>query len=373
MYHKLFLPASILAGVVIGAGMFSLPYVFQVAGIATGFSYLALFAAVFIALYFMYADVIVRTPGEHRFVGYSKIYLGKPGFWAALWIGLVELFIMLTIYLILAPSFLNLFLPASRGVHALLFWLAGSVAVLFNTKRIASLEFLVVIGILAIIFSVFTSGAAGFAARYPDFGAIDLTRFFAAGPILFALSGLLGIPEIVRYFRESGVPLRNLKGALLLGGTLPVLAYAGFAIGTLGISKGAVPPDAVSGFAHMPPAFLLSIGALGFLSLISSYVVIGLNARHILRFDLGMPEWLSRGIVVLLPAALYFAGLQDFIKAVSVTGFIIMPLEAIFVILMWYKARKHPSPDSVTDGRFMSLGAPLLFLFFLVVLVKGLL
>ena len=88
MYRSIFLPASILSGVIIGAGMFALPFIFESVGLATGFFYLAFFAAALILVYLVYADLVVRTPGKHRFVGYARIYFGDLGFWFAIFTGL---------------------------------------------------------------------------------------------------------------------------------------------------------------------------------------------------------------------------------------------------------------------------------------------
>ncbi len=108
MYKNIFLPASILAGTIIGAGMFSLPFIFKEIGLAAGIFYLAFFTLIFIGLYFIFADLILRTPGNHRYIGYAKIYLGNWGFFSSLFVGLIQLFLVLTIYLVLSGSYSNL-------------------------------------------------------------------------------------------------------------------------------------------------------------------------------------------------------------------------------------------------------------------------
>lgn len=374
MYRSIFLPASILAGVIIGAGMFALPFLFKSVGLMTGFFYLAFFAAVFILVYLVYADLVIRTPGEHRFVGYAKIYLGKAGFWPAIAIGLIEMFLVLTVYLILAPSFSKLFIADSQIFHLLVFWLLGSVAILFSTKRVAFLEFLILAGMLAIIAIVFLSGLGGFAGSFSGFGKLDLTKFLSAGPILFALSGVLAIPEVVNYFRETNVSVYNLKKAVILGGFIPVVAYAGFVLGVLGLSS-AVSEDAVSGLASdgISIWFLGSLGVLGFLSLISSYIVVGLNARRILQYDLGISLPVSKALVVFMPLILYFLGFNNFIKGVGFVGAVFLSLESIFVILMWLRANKKITMPPILVGRFLTLLVPVALLVFFIVLINGLL
>ena len=106
MFKNVILPASLLAGTIIGAGVFALPYVFVKAGILTGLFYLLIFSAVFTLIHLMYADIILRTKENRRFFGYAEIYLGSWGKWPAILITIVGMIFVLTVYLILSVSFL---------------------------------------------------------------------------------------------------------------------------------------------------------------------------------------------------------------------------------------------------------------------------
>ncbi|MDP3999480.1 MAG: hypothetical protein Q8P76_02705 [bacterium] len=338
---QILFPASILAGTVIGAGIFSLPFVFKAVGLTTGLFYLALFSIFYLAVYLIYSDLIRKTPGEHRLVGYAKIYFGRLGFGAALFIGLIQLFFVLTIYLILAPSFSQLFIADNFIYHLIAFWILGSTAILLNVRKIALLEFLMVAGILAIIFIIFGSGLKDFLGTFQGWGKLNLFSFSVVGPILFSLSGTLIIPEIIGYFRESRLSFSFLKPSLILGSLAPALAYAVFVMGIWGLSS-VVSEDAVSGLAgRVSPVLLAVVGVLGFLSLISSYIVIGLNARKVLEHDLSWPAGLSASLVIFLPVILYFLGLQSFIGLVSLVGSVFLPLEIILIVAIWLKARKN--------------------------------
>ena len=363
------LPASILSGTIIGAGIFSLPFIFKEAGLSTSFFYLAIFSLVYLFIYFFYGDLIIRTPGEHRFVGYAKMYLGVSGFWAAILIGLIQLFFVLTIYLVLAPSFSRLFIADGHFYHLLVFWLLGSIAILFDTKRVAFLEFLIIGGIIAIIALIFGLGLDGFLTKEIFWDDINLSKFLVVGPILFALSGAIAVPEVVSYFRETNTPISFLKNSLSLGAILPAIIYAGFIAGVLGLSE-SVTEDAVSGLAARLPIWLLAlVGVLGFLSLISSYIVIGLNARRILEYDLSLPGFVSRLLVIFIPVGLYLVGFQSFIGLVSFVGLIFLPLESIFIIFMWLKANKKLATPPILVGRIVKNSVLLLLLVFIMTFI----
>lgn len=361
-------PASILAGIIIGAGVFSLPFVFVSAGLATSFFYLGFFGIVYVLLYFIYADIIVRTPGEHRFVGYADIYLGRAGFVSALAIGLLQLFFVMTIYLILAPSFSRLFFGGDFLSHLLIFWIAGSILMFMDSRRLGFSEFLIVAGIAAIMYVIFLAGLPGF--LYPavpfSFGKLDLSKFLSVGPILFALSGSLAVPEIIGYFREAKIPISFLRKSLVLGGAIPVLAYSGFVIGVIGLSN-VVSEDSISGLTGGASDLLLwSIGILGILSIISSYIVVGANVRKIMQYDLKMPALAGGIAAVFMPALLYFSGFRNFLGAVSFVGALFLPLESIMLVAIWIRMDKRSEIPAMFTGRWTKLVIPVILLVFFI-------
>ena len=79
-YQNFFLPVAILADLVIGAGVFTLPYVFVKSGFLIGVIYLVVFGIVALVIHLMYAEVVIKTKARHRLIGYANIYLGKFGF-----------------------------------------------------------------------------------------------------------------------------------------------------------------------------------------------------------------------------------------------------------------------------------------------------
>lgn len=359
-------PASILAGIIIGAGVFSLPFVFLSAGLTTSFFYLILFGMIYTLLYFIYADIIVRTPGEHRFVGYADIYLGRAGFICALAIGLLQLFFVLTIYLILAPSFSKLFIGGDFLNHLLAFWFMGSALIFLNSKRLGFLEFLIVTGIAIIMSAIFFIGLPGFFRSPVSFGNLDFSKFLSVGPILFALSGSLAIPEIISYFREAKIPLSFLKKSLALGGLIPMIAYGAFVIGIIGLSIN-VSEDSVSGLiGSISDPFLWFVGILGILSLISSYVVVAANVRKIIQYDLRMPALIGGLLAIFIPLILYFAGLQSFLGAVSFVGALFLPLESILLIAIWFRMDKKSEIPPMFVGRWTRRAIPVILLVFFI-------
>ena len=71
-YRRFLLPTGLLAGAIIGAGVFALPYLFLQSGFAVGGAALVFGTSAAVLIHLLYADLMIRTSGEHRFVGYAR-------------------------------------------------------------------------------------------------------------------------------------------------------------------------------------------------------------------------------------------------------------------------------------------------------------
>lgn len=354
MYKNIILPASLLAGTIIGAGIFALPLVFEKAGIITGLFYLGFFSAGFVFIHLMYADLILKTEGGenlHRFPGYAKIYLGNWGFWTSILMTIVGMLFVLTVYLILSVSFFNLIKPISPAIpdvsKLLIFWFLGSAAIFLGIRRLAFSEFLITGGIISIILIIFGYGLGHFdkIISVPAFNFQNI--FLPYGAVLFALAGRVAIPAVISYFQKIGRPAIEIKKPIILGTLLPALVYLLFVFGIWGLSE-IVSEDAVSGLVGQIPQWVLTlVGIFGLISLWSSYIVIGLDVKNSLKFDLKFPKILAGLTVIILPLLLYFFGFQSFLTLVSLIGGIFIALEGVFIVLMWLKSRKIKTEQAI--------------------------
>jgi len=365
MIRNYLLSASLLAGTIIGAGIFSLPFVFKSVGFNISLIYLLAAVIASILVYLMYADIILRTEGDHRFVGYARIYLGRGASWFSVLITIVEMIFVMTIYLILSVSFISLLTEIGTGFEKLLiFWFLGSVAVFFTLKRIALLEFLITGGIIAIIGLIFTLGLSNITnISLPDFSFESGNLLFPLSLILFSLSGRVAIPTLIKYSRN------NIKKSIITGVLVPAIIYVLFIIGILALS-GQVSEDAVTGLIGVVPTRVLwLVGILGILSLLSSYITIGVDVRRSLALDLKMPLWLRFLIIVGGPLGIYFVGFNSFIGLVSLVGGVFLALEAFFIIFMWLRANKIAARPPILLKKVSPATLSFLFIIFSTVLI----
>jgi amino acid permease len=343
-YRELLLPAGLLAAVIIGAGMFALPYAFMKAGFGLGLLYLFLFASVFAFIHVLYGKIIKRTEGRHRFVGYAKIHLGEKGFFISVVTTLCGTFLSLTAYLVLSKSFIELIVPAAASGHVfLLFWVTSTIAIILGIRRLAAFEFGVVFAMLVIMLVIF-----GFGITTSDFSLSALPVydpiffFLPFGSILFALNGRAAISSIQEYFEAEKINGRRFYAAMVLGTFLPAVFYFLFSLGVVGLSPYGVTNDAISGIQALSPLVLSGIGLLGIFSLWTSYVLLGLEVRDILAYDFKLSKAVDAIAATCIPLALYVLGFKDFMELISFSGGVFLAIEAILIMFMWQRISGKP-------------------------------
>ncbi|HNU96444.1 MAG TPA: aromatic amino acid transport family protein [Candidatus Paceibacterota bacterium] len=343
IFREFILPTSFLSGTIIGAGIFSLPYFFIKAGVGLGFAALGVWTLVFIIIHLMYGDLVLRHGDGHRFAGYARIYFGRLGYWISIIMTVVEMFFVLTIYLLLSSSFVSLLMPSSSVIaQVIVFWGVGTLIIFSGTKRVALFEFIAIAGILAAIVLIAWFGLPGFFQKTFEFASSQPVSWLVVfGPLIFALNGRPAIPSVMHYFKRIGKEEKKSKSSIIWGTVVSAFVYAVFVVGVLGATK-TVTPDSVSGLIGIFPTWtILSVfGVLGILSLLSSYFSIGLDVKHSLQLDINFPNYIASILVVLIPILIYLINPGSFISLIEIAGGFFIGLEGIMILMMWRKAKK---------------------------------
>ena len=337
-YKEIILPAGLLASVIIGAGIFALPFVFHQAGFLTGLFYLAAFTLVFTVVHRMYAEVIERTEGRHRFVGYAKIYFKRFGFITTIATTAIGFILTLVAYISLAGDFVLLIVPSVGDFSPYAFWLVASLAFVASLKRFANFEFAMTVAMAFIVLALLFSGVIY--GETPTTHAFNSAEFFLPyGVVLFALSGRAAISAIYEYYEKRKIPKTKLVSAITWGTIVPAVVYVLFVIAVLFLSGGLVSEDALSGLAHISPVLLSLVGILGLFALWTSYFFLAIEVRDIFRYDFKLKRTLSTLLVVVAPLWLYNTGLTNFMGLIAIIGGVFLALDSIITIAMYSKIK----------------------------------
>jgi tyrosine-specific transport protein len=310
-----------LAGMVIGAGMFAIPFSFAQAGFWAGAGQLIVLSAVVLAMHLLYARIVLETPSYHRMPGYIRVHLGRlPAAiaWASALFGTTG---TLLAYLAIDTVFLRT-LIAGGGAQPPLWWvagLAGAVAVItfFPLKKEA-----VINGVLTVFEIAFITALPILLAPH-----VSLSRLAGAGPgnflapfgvLLFALSGGSVIPDMITVL---GRDKKKVRLAVIAGSLIPAALYFFFAFAVVGVSGAGTSREAVAGLRQViGDDIALWAAAAGFFAVLTSYIALSANFQATLRLDMGMPRTVAWFAASFSPFILYLLGLQNFIAIISVVG-----------------------------------------------------
>ncbi len=338
---KFFEGVLTLSGMIIGVGMFGIPFSFAYAGFWVGTGELILLTALIIIFHLVYGEIVLRTPQLHRLPGYIKLHLGDrflPLGYFATFFGVAGTLIA---YMLVGSTFLNTVGTPVIGPHSDFFWMTvvgGSVALItfFPLRREAALNSVFTLLLIGFLLYLIVSLFPGLSLFI--FGSLNYDfAFLPYGILLFALSGSIAIPDVVTIVGRYRPAARR---AILLGTIIPAVLYFLFAFAVVGTTGLHTSPDAISGLGERIGAGAVYLGsAIGFLAVYTSFVVVSSNFQSLLILDVGFSRHASWGIASLTPFILYGAGISDFIRVIDVVGAVAVGIESVLLLMVFHALR----------------------------------
>ncbi len=341
---KIIYGVSILAGTIIGAGLFSLPYIATTVGLPVLIIYLIVLGAVSLAVHYFLAEICLKTPDYLRLPGFAKHHLGSTAQKIAYFSGITGLLGAVLAYLILGGEFLTLLLEPRIGGsnlhYTFIYFAISSAFIYFGIKAISKVELWGIAVFVVVLVATFFYGFESVSMENLLFireGKFDI--FLPYGPILFALGGLALIPEIEEMLKKGKE--RNLIFKIIpIGLIFSVIVSLFFVVTILGISGENTTRESLAGLE-------LSLGngvaslmlVFGLLVIFTSIIAIGLTVKKILWYDLKLPEKLAWAISCFVPLALFIAGVKDFIVVIGVVGAVMIAVDTILILLMYEKIK----------------------------------
>ncbi|OHA48850.1 MAG: hypothetical protein A2806_04100 [Candidatus Terrybacteria bacterium RIFCSPHIGHO2_01_FULL_48_17] len=329
-----------LAGTIIGAGVFGLPFAAAQSGFFAAIIWLLVLAVAVALLHLMLAETILRTNGRHRLSGLAELYLGKGAARFVLVSELVGLTGSLLIYIVLGGLFIsNIFGGiATPFWGSVAFWFLFSLPALFGLRLFAEVE-LLMSGALAVLFlglSIFLFSDFSF-SHIPWVTSKSIAQFFVPyGIILFALLGTNAIYSVRDMLggREGRV-----FGAVAWGSIIPAAIYFLFSFSVLGVTGAATSEEAISGLGSVLGFPVVVAGSfVGLLALATSYMVIARYVVEELWFDVRLPRSFAF-VMLLVPILLFGLGARNFIAIAGFVGTVVAAISGTIIVLTWWRAK----------------------------------
>ncbi len=334
----------ILIGSIVGAGVFGVPYALAQSGLSLGLLLLLVMGTLMTVLLLMNGEVILQTPGRHRIVGYSKIYL-KGHWWILAFFGLVATaWGAMLAYLLVGGDFLSS-LFSLGGWQVSPFWCAWILAIcagyaIFRGLRFASKAEVVVIGLILFLFLFVVLASAPF-VKAPHLFTIHWSQaFFPYGVLLFALSGSGAIPEIKDVL---GKRAKSLMGFVILGGMgTIILLYALFSFAIIGVTGSLTTPVAFDGLIPLlGGAFHFLVSLIGSLITLSIFMMIGVELKHLFRYDFSISNGWAWALTLFPPLLLYLAGFREFVVIIGFVGAVFGGILGIMSVWIYERMRQR--------------------------------
>jgi len=330
---------AILAGTIIGVGVFSLPYITLQVGAGVMFGYFLILGTLVVLIHLFLGELALKTPDLKRLPGFAKVYLGITGERIAFFSSILGIFGAILAYLIVGGEFLaGLFSPIFGGNSfswTIVYFIIGALLIFFGIRIIAKVEFWGLISFFIILLIIFFKNFSQIKLANFSLPA-DLSQFFLPyGPILFSLWGAALIPEIEEMLKEKKYLL---KKVIIVSTLIPILIYLFFIYLILGITGPQTTESALTGLKNfLNPAFVSFILFFGVLTTFTSFITLGLTLKKIFWYDLKINKDIAWLIVCFIPLILFLIGIKQFILVIGLVGAIMLGIDGILILLMYQK------------------------------------
>lgn len=329
---------GLLAGMIIGAGMFALPYSFSRAGFLWSLFLFGLVFAVSLLLHLLYDAIIYATSGRHRFPGYVKLYLGKDAERLAFIFTILSVYGTMLAYGILGALFIENISGLPSGWGGLLFFIAGGVLFFLSLRTVGKLNFYLTLPLLLFIV-VLAAKLSPHMSTFNFSSPLQPELFLPYGVLLFAFAGYSALPDLHDVLGERSRALS--RRIIFISLVISAVFYLVFTLSVLGASGIETSQDAFSGLLGILGKSATSLGSvIGLLAVFTSYVVFGADLKLTFRYDYHLSSGLSWFLAFLPPVMLFSLGLTNLVKILSIVGAVGLGVFALLVLAMAWRLKE---------------------------------
>lgn len=332
----------ILAGMIIGVGMFAIPISFVSVGFWLGAAELFAISGLVVWLHLLYGDVVLKTNALHRLPGYVRSHLGRRAAWIAWATAFFGITGSLLAYIAVGATFLhsifqNIWGWPSESMWAFAVAAIGAIVTLFPLRREAFVN-----GILTAVLIIFIIGLVFFLFPHVDrenFSGFTAENIFVPyGVFLFAMAGGVVVPEVITVLGRNR---QRARLAIIIGTLIPAALYFLFAYAVVGSLGNAVSEEAIQSLRFISGDGIVLFGSIiGFLAVFTSFVVLSSGFQALLKLDFGLHSLLAWFIASSLPLLFYILGVQSFLIVIGAVGAVAVGIDSAFIIAMQHRLHR---------------------------------
>ncbi len=351
-----------ITGMTIGAGILGLPYVIARSGLVMGLILIALWGLVMLLLNLMLGDIAVRTKRNFQLPGFAGKYLGN---WARRLLGAIIVFSgfgTLLAYIIGEGQTLAEIFGGTPFWWSVFFWSLGSFFIWQGLQTIKTIDRVLSLTVIILIIALSMFLLPKINIEYVQYS--NLANFFLPfGVILFAMHATPAIAEAHALLPGSE---KRFKKAIIIGTLIPIAAYFIFALAVVGYFGITTTEVATIGLGRaFGPGLVIMANAFAALAMGTCFMGIGLALKQTFIWDHKISPHLAEFTVIVVPLLLFLFGFRSFVEVLDVVGGLFIGLEALFIVLICYMARKKGDLDGSRYGlkNFWLVAVPVLMFF----------
>jgi tyrosine-specific transport protein len=375
---KLLIAITTLIGTIVGAGILGIPYTLAKAGFLYGLLLVVGLGVAFLFLNLFTGEIVLRTKGQHQLAGYASRYLGKWGKFGMMLSMVISLYGALIAYLIGEGATLHsLFKTGSPLLYTLVFFVLTTFIVYKGVKATGRTEllFISLLIVVVVVIGIFSISEI----TLSHFSVFNPANFFLPyGVIFFAYFAMVAIPELNEVL---GSERRKMKKAIVIGSLLPIFLYIIFSVVVVGVvglenfellgPNEKIATIALGLYAH--PVLGVLANVLAFLAMFTSYLPISIALLGMYHYDYKLPRIVAFGLTSVIPLAAVLFNFTTFIEVLAVTGAVAGGMQGVFLMLMYWRAKKMGDRKPEYSMRRFRVFEWFLLLLFMLGVVYGLL
>jgi tyrosine-specific transport protein len=335
---------AMMVGTTIGAGVLGVPYAVSKVGLLFGIILIVLLGFLVIGLNLLVGEVSARTNGSFQLVGLAKKYLGPKGGALMTFIFYIQLFVILTVYIIGMGGIASEFFWGGPLLWGIVVWFLGSLVVFKGMHAIKTVEFIltgiILVTILTISFLAMPHVQGEF-VKYSNWTAFLVPY----GVVLFALSGVGTIPAAYRLLHGQN---EDFKHAIIASTSIAMVIYIVFTFLVVGVLGNGTTEIATLGLGQaLGRPMFYAANAFAILAMMTSFIMLGMQLRDSMEWDFQFPYLRASAIALLVPLAIFLLGLRQFIFAINIVGGVFYSIQMFLLVLVYWKAKQSGEMDPV--------------------------
>jgi len=321
----------------IGAGVLSLPYAISQVGVVAGLGLMMFIGILMTALNIFIGEIVYKTKKQFQLVGLARRYFGRAGEFIMATIMYTVLFGVLLVYMIGVGDLLSGFFGGEKQLWSLGFFVIAMSITYIGMRTVKIIEMFLLFFIFCVV--IFLSFVAMPSFEIPNIQYFDLGKFFVPyGILIFAFHGTTAVPEVYSILSHKK---HAFKQALFLGGLGNILLYFIFTLVVVGVTGLNTTEIATVGLgAKLGPSINIMGNFFALFAMSTAFLMSAVVLKDSFMWDFKLRPFTATGLVAFVPLLIFLLGMQSFIGAIDVIGGVFMSLEIVFLLLIFWKAKR---------------------------------